>query len=115
MDQNYTCRDRAYLRGLRDGGMPVKQIVEKTGVSSSGVGKRALRVQVKKDRRMTLAEIIKNCADQVSICVIRNALHEGKLFNRVAKKKPYLRIEHVCNPLALASEYKGWAVEDYET
>ena len=138
---NLTCCEKAYIRGLRDGGMDVQKIAVKAGRSVSGVyrvlndenantstepakpmgrppklterDKRAVVLQARKNRRATLAEITNNVACTASMWTIRTALHEAEMHSRVAKLKPFLKPRHVEKRLDYAKKHASWTIDEW--
>lgn len=104
---NYTCCEKAYIRGLSDGGMSVKHIAEKMKRSVSGIydvlsrneedrdteqgrpkklterGRRSIITYVKKNRKATLNEIKNHCPDDISKSTIRRVLHNAGIERQI--------------------------------
>ncbi|CEP11160.1 hypothetical protein [Parasitella parasitica] len=140
--RNFTCCEKAYVYGLRDGGMNVEEIAKKVGKSASGVykvldrrdeeqcveprkprgrpsklsarSKRQLVAYTKKNRRATLSDIANESTDLVSKSTVRRALHEGGVNNRVAQLKPFLSQKHITQRKIFAGEHLKWTLNEWK-
>ena len=138
----YTCCDKAYIRGLREGGMAMELIAKKFDVTAASIykmltrddlkkstespkplgrppklserDKRQYAIIAKRNRRATLGEITNEGPANVSTRTVRKALHEQGLNNRVAKKKPYLKPEHVQKRKLFVKNMEDWTLEDFK-
>lgn len=98
----YTDSEKEYIYGLSDGGLSVKQIIEKVGRSESGIykvlskryekkhkkqqgrphklterDKRQIVTSIKRNKGITLGEIKNSFGGDVSKATIRRAIHES--------------------------------------
>ncbi|CEP18926.1 hypothetical protein [Parasitella parasitica] len=141
--RNFTCCEKAYVYGLRDGGMNVEEIAKKVGKSASGVykvldrrdeeqcveprkprgrpsklsarGKRQLVAYTKKNRQATLSDIADESTDLVSKSTVRRALHEAGVNNRVAQLKPFVSQKHITQRKIFAGEHlKKWILNEWK-
>jgi transposase len=74
---------------------------------------RTLERVAKHDRRATLQEITNQMPMKVHSSTIRSRLHELGLQNRIAKKKPFLKDQHIQQRKNFASNQKNWSLDDW--
>ena len=137
-----TCCQKAYINGLNDGGMKVKDIATKVDVPLTTVyrviklgytkeptpivetrgrpskftarDRRAVVNIAKKNRRMTLAEITDVSPVKAHSNTIRLILKEANMNNKVARMKPFLMPKHIVDRMLFAKEHLGWTIDQWK-
>ena len=135
----YTELEKAYIYGLKDGGLKGNKIATIMGRAESGVykvlKKRYEEKQHKKvgrppvlserderdviktamnDRRQTLGEITNSCNSDVSEATIRRVLHRAGIKSRIAKLKPFLNKKHITQRRIFAGEHLNWSLKQWK-
>src|SRR5262249_53084488 len=64
-----------------------------------------------RNRRAKLADIALQSATSVSLPTVRESLHQLGLWNRIARKKPFLSKKHIAKRLKWARERKKWTID----
>lgn len=139
---NLTCCEKAYIKGLYEGGMKGPQIAIKVKRSEAAIYKivtakiadensgpsvtqgrpkklneRDVRAVVRyatKNRRATLGEITQNVPTDVSPKTIRRTLHQEEIYSRIARLKPFLLPRHIANRRLFALEHLSWTMDDWK-
>src|SRR5271156_3811091 len=138
----YTTEQKAKVVGMYTMDPKPKQIAEKTGIRVNSVktilrrhrltgsaetpqrpGRptklterdvRSLINYTKKTRRASLQEITNNCPIKVTPRTIRKILNGQGIYNRIARKKPFLSSRHKTDRLEFAKEYKDWSIKQWK-
>jgi transposase len=66
------------------------------------------------DYKQTLVDITNCNGFDVSISIVRKALHEVGFYNRVIQKKPFLSNAHRHRRLEFATQHRKWTCEEWK-
>jgi transposase len=70
--------------------------------------RRILKIDILKNRRAPLAELVSNLPTPVCIKTLKKEVHELDMKSCIAVRKPFLNDKHKANRLAFAKEHLHW-------